>query len=76
MQWVFRGGHGDVLFAGEVEECPRIGAGIGRHRANLALLKQVALIVERGNIAQMNSGDRQRATAIQRLRLSASVTVE
>ena len=55
------------MFAGKAEEGPRVGAGVRGHRANLTLLEQMPLIVQGGNVAEVNTGDRQRPTAIQRL---------
>src|ERR1700723_4697639 len=66
-QRVFRRGHLDVMLGCEVKEGPRVGAGVRRHRAQLALLEKVTLVVEHRNVAQVDSGDRQRAAAVQRL---------
>jgi hypothetical protein len=55
------------VLPGEVQEGPRIRSSIGRDRADFTLLEQVSLIVERRNVAQVNSCHRQSAAPIQRL---------
>ena len=54
--------------AREVEELPRIGTGIRGDRADLTLLEQVALVVQRRNIAEVDAGDGQRPAAVEGLK--------
>src|SRR6185369_5704159 len=51
---------------GEVEQRTAVGARVRGDAADLALLKKMARVVERGDRAQMNAGDREDAAAIER----------
>lgn len=51
---------------GEIEEGVRVGPRVCGHRSNLPLLKQMLLVVQPGNVRQVDSGDRQCASTVQR----------
>jgi len=48
-------------------ESPRVGAGVRTDRANLALLEQMSLVIQGGDVAEMDARDRQRPATVQRL---------
>ena len=50
---------------GELQERPGIGAGIRRHRTHLALLEQVALIVQRRDVAEVDACDGQGSAPVE-----------
>src|SRR5918993_2567461 len=51
---------------GECQELLAVGTGVGGDAADLPFEEQVALVVERGNLAQVDAGDCQRATPVER----------
>jgi hypothetical protein len=53
--------------AGEGEKFPGVGAGVRCHRPHLAFLEQVPLVVQRGDVTEVDAGDRQGAATIEGL---------
>jgi hypothetical protein len=53
-----------VVLADEVEESPRVGSGVRTDRANLTFLEQMPLVIQGGDVAEMDAGDRQRPATV------------
>lgn len=62
-----RSGHVDMMLCHEVEEFPPVGSGVRRDAAYLPLPEQVPLVVQFGDVAEMDAGNRKRATRVERL---------
>src|ERR1700730_6696158 len=55
----------DGNFAGDFEKLLTVRARVGGHAAQLALVEKMALVVERGDRAQVNTGDRENSAAVE-----------
>src|SRR3954469_10116584 len=66
-EWILRAGHLDVVLPRKRQELACVPAGVGSHRPQMALLEQVALVVQNGDVAEIDAGDRQRASTVERL---------
>jgi MFS family permease len=58
--------HGDAEPGGEGEELLAVPAGVRRHRPDLPFVEQVPLVGQRRHVAEVDAGDRERATAVER----------
>src|ERR1700678_3972829 len=53
-------GDGQPVLGGEEQELPRVHTRVGRDAAQLPFLEQVALVVQRRYVGQVNAGDGER----------------
>src|SRR3984893_9172002 len=55
----------DGNFAGDFEKLLTVRARVGGHAAQLALVEKMSLVVERGDRAQVDTGDRENSAAVE-----------
>src|SRR4029453_13049871 len=62
-----RSGHVDTMLCHEVQELPPVGSGVCRDAAYLPLPEQGPLVVQFGDVAEMDASNGERATGVERL---------